>query len=87
VDVDGKVITSEEGLLVALLRFGEHAKVHEHAGETETLVACLEGEGFTSVGSESTAIRAGDRVRWPRDVVHGLWTSGSTMLTLMIERR
>jgi quercetin dioxygenase-like cupin family protein len=86
VDVDGKVIVSGADLLVALLRFGEHAKIHEHAGTTETLVSCLEGEGFTSVGGETAALRAGQRVHWPRGVVHGLWTDGSPMLTLMVER-
>ena len=28
----------------------------------------------------------GQQVRWPKGIVHGLWTDGSTMTTLMIER-
>jgi hypothetical protein len=31
-------------------------------------------------------LREGRQVRWPRGIVHGLWTEGSTMTTLMIEQ-
>jgi hypothetical protein len=51
VGVDGKVIVVEDRLQLAILRFAEHATIHEHPGETDTL-----------------------------------WTEGSTMLTLMVER-
>ena len=47
---------------------------------------CLEGEGFTSVGGEEAPIQAGRQAHWPPNVPHRLWTEGSTMLTLMIER-
>ena len=47
---------------------------------------CLAGEGFTSVGEETVPLSEGQQVRWPRGVVHGLWTEGSTMSTLMVER-
>ena len=50
------------------------------------MVACIEGEGFTSVGGETSELRAGQLVIWPKDVPHRLWTEGSTMLTLMVER-
>ncbi len=86
VGVDGKVIVVEDGLQLAVLRFAEHATIHEHPGETDTLVACLEGRGFTSVGAETAAIEAGELVRWPAGVPHRLWTEDSTMLTLMVER-
>ena len=84
--VDGRVIVNEGGLLLAVLRFGEDATIHEHPGATDTLVACLAGRGFTSVGGETAAIAAGQTVRWPRDVPHRLWTEQSTMTTLMVER-
>jgi quercetin dioxygenase-like cupin family protein len=86
VDVEGRVVVAQGGLLVALLRFGAHATIHEHAGTTDTLVACLEGEGFTSVAGVAASISAGERVRWPRGVAHRLWTDGSPMLTLMVEQ-
>jgi quercetin dioxygenase-like cupin family protein len=86
VNVDGKVILDSPELMLALLRFAEHGTIHEHPGPTDTLVACLEGGGFTSVGGETSPFEAGQTVRWPAGVPHRLWTEDSTMLTLMVER-
>jgi len=87
VNVEGRVIFwDEESLGLALLRFGERATVDEHPGANDTLVACLEGSGFTSVGGETAPFAAGQLVTWPKGVPHRLWTEGSTMLTLMVER-
>lgn len=86
VGVDGKVVVHEDDLLVAMLRFGENATIHEHPGETETIVACIEGEGLTSVAGETAPIREGELVRWPKGIPHRLWTEDSRMKTLMIER-
>jgi quercetin dioxygenase-like cupin family protein len=68
-----------------MLRFEPNATIHEHPGESETIVICVEGEGFTSVGRESAAIREGETVRWPKDIPHRLWTEDATMRTLMVE--
>ena len=86
VNVEGRVLLWDETLGLALLRFGEHATIHEHPGENETVVFCLEGSGWTSVASESSEIRAGERVLWPAGVRHRLWTEATTMTTLMCER-
>jgi quercetin dioxygenase-like cupin family protein len=86
VGVVGRVVVREEGFFVAQLRFSEHATVHEHPGERDTIVVCLEGEGFTSVAGETAALREGQQVRWPKGVAHRLWTEESTMTTLMVER-
>ncbi len=86
VGVVGRVLVREEKFFVAQLRFAEHATIHPHAGDRETIVVCIEGEGFTSVAEETSPLREGQQVRWPKGVVHGLWTDGSTMSTLMIER-
>ena len=86
VGVVGRVLVHEEELLVAQLRFSEHATIHEHPGESDTFVACLEGEGFTSVAGETAPLREGEQVRWPKGIPHRLWTDGSTMTTLMVER-
>ena len=86
VRVTGRVLVREETCFVAQLRFAEHANIHPHAGEQDTIVVCIEGAGFTSVGDETAPLREGEQVRWPRGVVHGLWTEASTMSTLMIER-
>jgi quercetin dioxygenase-like cupin family protein len=86
VGVVGRVLVREEGFFVAELRFAEQAKIHEHAGDNDTIVVCISGEGFTSVAGEVSPIREEQQVRWPKGVVHGLWTEGSTMTTLMVER-
>jgi quercetin dioxygenase-like cupin family protein len=86
VGVVGRVLVREEDFFVAQLRFPEHASVHEHPGENDTIVVCLEGEGFTSVAGVTAPLREGQQVRWPKDVVHRLWTEDSTMTTLMVER-
>jgi len=49
-------------------------------------VVGLEGEGFTSVAGEEAPLREGQQARWPKGAPHRLWTEGSTMRTLMIER-
>jgi quercetin dioxygenase-like cupin family protein len=85
-DVEVRVLWHEDGLLLAQLRFGEHANIHEHAGPNDAYVSCLEGSGFTKVGDEVEPIGAGRRVFWPHGIVHGLWTDGTPMVTLMCER-
>jgi quercetin dioxygenase-like cupin family protein len=74
-----------EHLGLALLRFEPRATIHEHPAPMEIDVICLEGAGFTSVGGEAAAIRAGERVRWPAGLAHRLWTEESAMMTLMVE--
>ena len=86
VGVVGRVLVREDSYFVAQLRFSEHATIHEHPGDNDTIVVCLEGEGLTSVAGEVAPLHAGEQARWPRDVPHRLWTDGGTMVTLMIER-
>ncbi|CAN5135262.1 hypothetical protein BH20ACT13_BH20ACT13_23740 [soil metagenome] len=86
VGIVGRVLVREDDYFVAQLRFSEHATIHEHPGENDAIVVCLEGEGFTSVAGETAPLREGQQVRWPRGVSHRLWTEDSTMTTLMIER-
>jgi quercetin dioxygenase-like cupin family protein len=80
------VLVAEDGFFVSQLRFTEHGTIHEHAGDRVTIVVCIEGEGFTSVAGETAPLREGQRVRWPMGSPHRLWTDGSMMTTLMIER-
>jgi quercetin dioxygenase-like cupin family protein len=84
--VEVRVIWQQDDLLLALLRFAERANVHEHAGPNDAYVSCLEGSGYTKIGDETEPIEAGQRVFWPKGIVHGLWTEGSPMITLMCER-
>jgi len=85
IGVEGKVLVREATFFVAMLRFPEHATVHEHPGIADTIVVCIEGSGFTSVGTETATLQAGQQVRWPKGVTHRLWTEASTMVTLMVE--
>jgi quercetin dioxygenase-like cupin family protein len=86
IGVVGRVVVREENFFVAQLRFSEHATIHEHPGERDTIVVCLEGEGFTSVAGETAPLSEGQQVRWPKGISHRLWTEDSNMTTLMVER-
>jgi quercetin dioxygenase-like cupin family protein len=92
VGVVGRVLVREgpnlsnPDLLVAELRFSEHATIEPHPGKRDAIVVCIAGAGFTSVGDETVPLREGQQVRWPSGIVHGLWTEGSTMATLMVEQ-
>jgi quercetin dioxygenase-like cupin family protein len=82
----GKVLVRGDDFFIAMLRFEPDGTVHEHPGPTDTYVMCIEGEGWTSVAGERAQIRAGELVRWPKDVPHRLWTERTQMTTLMYER-
>lgn len=84
--VDGKVLVREGDFFIAMLRFGAHATIHEHPGEADTIVVCIDGSGFTSVAGETASVREGQQARWPKGVPHRLWTEASTMVALMVER-
>jgi quercetin dioxygenase-like cupin family protein len=85
VGVEGKVLVNDGWFFVAMLRFEPNGTIHEHPGPNDTIVVCLEGEGFTSVAGATASLRAGAQARWPKDVPHRLWTEDTTMVTLMIE--
>ena len=86
VGVEGKVLVREEDFFIAMLRFPPHATIHEHPGANDTLVVCIQGEGFTSVAGERAHLHESERAFWPKDVPHRLWTEEMTMTTLMVER-
>jgi quercetin dioxygenase-like cupin family protein len=74
------------GIAVANLRFSPNATIDEHSAPFDIDVICVAGEGFVSVGDQSSLFRAGERLVWPAGVSHRLWTEGSGMETLMVER-
>jgi hypothetical protein len=86
VNVEGRVIFWDDTLGLAILRFGQHGSVHEHPGENDAIISCLEGRGYTSVGGETAPLESGQVVFWPAGIPHKLWTEDSTMTTLMCER-
>ena len=71
--------------LVAMLRFSRGGGFPAHSAPFDIDVVCLDGEGYVLVGDDSYPFRAGERVRWPADAIHRLWTESEEMTTLMVE--
>ena len=86
VGVTGRVLLKRAGIAVANLRFSINATIDEHSAPYDIDVICIAGEGFVSVGNESSRFRAGDRIVWPAGVNHRLWTQDAEMETVMVER-
>lgn len=86
VNVEGRVLLNQEGLGLAMLRFGPNGTIDEHAAGHDIDVICLEGSGFISIEDRVNQFRAGQWLRWPAGVVHRLWTADESMFTLMVER-
>ena len=83
--VEGKVLLALPRLHLAMLRFQPGGTIHDHAADHDIDVIVLEGEGMTSVGSETVVIAAGQSVRWPAGMLHRLWAEGGPLVTLMVE--
>jgi quercetin dioxygenase-like cupin family protein len=81
-----RVLLGADGISVANLRFAERATIDAHDAPYEIDVICTAGSGYTSIGPDTFAIASGQTVRWPRGLMHRLWTESTTMETLMIER-
>jgi quercetin dioxygenase-like cupin family protein len=83
--VTHKALLRTQSLGLAMLKFEPGATIHEHPAPFEIDVICLEGAGFTSVSGEVAAVKAGERLRWPSEQPHRLWTENSELVTLMVE--
>jgi quercetin dioxygenase-like cupin family protein len=79
-----KMLIRLDHLGLAMLRFDPDGTIHEHPAAIEIDVICLEGEGIVSVGDEHSPLKAGERIRWPKDIPHRLWTNDTQMVTLMV---
>ncbi|MCZ6658451.1 MAG: hypothetical protein O7C67_14245 [Gammaproteobacteria bacterium] len=86
VGVTGNVLLIREGLLIAHLKFEEHATIDEHSAPYEIDVICLAGRGHMSIGNQRFEFKQDERAVWPRGIDHRLWTEDTTMETLMVER-
>ena len=73
--------------MLALLRFGPHGTIDEHPAPYPIDVICLEGAGLFSVDGAAAPLQAGERVQWPAQRPHRLWTEAASLLTLMVEHR
>ena len=80
------MLVREWGFFISMLRFEPNGTIHEHRGVNDTVVMCIDGEGWASVADAKAQIRAGELVRWPKEVPHRLWTDSTQMTTLMFER-
>ena len=87
VGVEFRVLSERHDLVLANLRFAPNATIDEHSASFEIDVVCLSGEGFVSIEHEQAPFRRGETVTWPARASHRLWTQGSPMEALMIERR
>lgn len=86
--VSVKMLLGLEGeLRVSMLKIGPGGGIPSHQDKAEIEVICIEGNGFASVGDESVPLSSGERVTWPANVDHRLWTTDNEMVTLMIEKR
>ncbi len=80
------MLLNRDGLTVANLRFASNAEIDEHDAPMDIDVLVVSGSGFVSVDGTQSPVSAGQTVRWPSGVSHKLWTTNSTMETIMIER-
>ena len=68
-----------------MLRFARGGGFPAHAAPFDVDVVCLDGAGFVLVDRTSYPLHAGERIRWPADALHRLWTESEEMTTLMVE--
>jgi quercetin dioxygenase-like cupin family protein len=85
--VAARVMLNRAGIVIAGLRLAPGATIDEHCAPFDIDVVCLDGQGFVSIGGESSPFSAGERVVWPAGINHRLWTAGCAMETLMVERK
>ena len=52
VDVEFRVLLQRNRVVVANLRFAEHATIDEHSAASEVDVVCLAGSGYVSTGDK-----------------------------------
>jgi quercetin dioxygenase-like cupin family protein len=83
--IEGQVIESVGGGLIAELAFGRRARVIPHSNPNTTYFIVIEGGGWVGVGDERTRVTAGEAVVWPPDVLHAAWTDGSPMRAIVVE--
>ncbi len=70
---------------VTELAFSRRATIKPRTSPELGLFVVVSGGGWVQVGEERIAIRHGEAVEWPPQIVHGAWTDGSEMRAILIE--
>jgi quercetin dioxygenase-like cupin family protein len=83
--IEGQVIESSPGGVIAELAFGMHARIAPHTNPNWTYLVVIEGGGWVGVGDERSRVQAGEAIVWPPDVVHAAWTDGTMMRAIVVE--
>lgn len=83
--IEGQVIESGPGGVIAELAFASHARIAPHANPNWSCFVVIEGGGWVGVGDERTRVQAGEAVAWPPDVLHAAWTEGTQMRAIVVE--
>lgn len=85
VNVSSRQVLEQKQFSISMLHFQPNGTIDEHDAPINIDVICLQGNGFTSIGQERSPIYEGERVRWPANVPHRLWTTDNEMVTVMVE--
>ncbi len=85
-NVEFRVLINRDGLTIANLRFGKGAEIDEHDAPMDIDVIVMAGSGFVSLDGATSEVSLGQTIFWPRGKAHKLWTTNSTMETIMVER-
>lgn len=83
--IEGQVIESGPGGVIAELAFGLHARIAPHTNPNWSYFVVIEGGGWVGVGDERSRVLAGEAVAWPPDVMHAAWTDGTMMRAIVVE--
>jgi quercetin dioxygenase-like cupin family protein len=83
--VEGVVIHHDEHGLISELAFGRYAMITPHSNPNTTLFIVISGGGYVQVGDERTRVNHGEAVLWPANVLHGAYTDGTEMRSIVIE--
>jgi quercetin dioxygenase-like cupin family protein len=83
--IQGQVIETGAGGVIAELAFGRDARIAPHSNPNTTWFIVIEGGGWVGVGDERTRVQAGEAVVWPADVLHAAWTEGTHMRAIVVE--
>lgn len=83
--IEGQVIESGPGGVIAELAFSRHARITPHTNPNATWFIVIEGGGWVGVGDERSRVQAGEAVAWPADVLHAAWTDGTQMRAIVVE--